>query len=201
MPQARRMVQSPPYPSLPQAFKSLVREKGFDITEKEAMEAISNAPERRGIGPQPPPTGPGIPKPPVEPVGGGGPPSNEIVRLNPEYPASLRFTKVEGTICGEYGKKWRQLVEIGIKISFQRGIDFHTLNSYLAANLKQGEYSGEGFSPIQGIGISMQGMDANNCAKNLVLLAKKLQCELNLRIRWHGKSPNAGKEGIIHWQP
>ena len=47
----------------------------------------------------------------------------------------------------------------------------------------------------------MQGMDANNAAKNLVLLAKKLRCELNLRIRWYGNSPNAGKQGVIHWQP
>ena len=93
LPQARRLVQSPPYPSLPQAIAGLVKQKGFDLSETEAAELLGRMPE--------PPT----PAPPLPSEGGCAPPklpdpNRGMLSLDPDNPGDLRFTGVEGTIGG-----------------------------------------------------------------------------------------------------
>src|ERR1039458_795180 len=47
LPEARRKISEPPYPSLPVALVSLVCEKGFSITQDEAVRFIKEADERK----------------------------------------------------------------------------------------------------------------------------------------------------------
>jgi hypothetical protein len=47
LPEARRKISEPPYPSLPIALVSLVCEKGFSITQDEAVKFIKEADERK----------------------------------------------------------------------------------------------------------------------------------------------------------
>jgi hypothetical protein len=47
LPEARRKISEPPYPSLPAALVSLVGEKGFSITQDEAVKFIKEADERK----------------------------------------------------------------------------------------------------------------------------------------------------------
>ena len=47
LPEARRKISEPPYPSLPAALVSLVCEKGFSITQDEAVKFIKEADERK----------------------------------------------------------------------------------------------------------------------------------------------------------
>ncbi|HZL13408.1 MAG TPA: type I restriction endonuclease [Verrucomicrobiae bacterium] len=47
LPEARRKISEPPYPSLPDALMSLVREEGFPITQDEAEKFIKEASERK----------------------------------------------------------------------------------------------------------------------------------------------------------
>jgi len=190
LPHAKRIVQSPPYPSLPQAIVKMMEQKGFSISEEKAVELLKQIPTEPPI---PPP--PDRPPQPVTPII----PNEPILPLNPENPGDLRFTRVEGTIGAESGRKWKELVDIGIKLAVQGGYDVRSLNAYLPANIKEGIYTREGYSPVKGLDISVQGMDANKSANTLVLLAKKLNCRLELIVSWYGESPNAGKKGVIRW--
>lgn len=47
LPEARRKISEPPYPSLPAALVSLVGEKGFSITQDDAVKFIKEADERK----------------------------------------------------------------------------------------------------------------------------------------------------------
>ena len=47
LPEARRLLHEPPFPSLPDALASLVRDKGFTVTHEEAVEFIRTAVDRR----------------------------------------------------------------------------------------------------------------------------------------------------------
>jgi len=59
LPQARRLVQAPPYPSLPQAIVGLVKSKGFVLSETEAAELLGRMPELPT--PAPVPSNPPLP--------------------------------------------------------------------------------------------------------------------------------------------
>lgn len=47
LPEARRRISEPPYPNLPDALMSLVRDKGFPITQDEAEKFIKEADKRK----------------------------------------------------------------------------------------------------------------------------------------------------------
>jgi hypothetical protein len=51
LPEARRRISEPPYPSLPDALVSLVCEKGFSVTADEAVKFIKDADERKPSAP------------------------------------------------------------------------------------------------------------------------------------------------------
>ena len=54
LPQARRIIQSPPFPSLPQCLVDLVEEKGFKISIDEATEYIRESQSKKDAVQQPP---------------------------------------------------------------------------------------------------------------------------------------------------
>lgn len=199
--QARRLVQSPPYPSLPQAIAKLVEQKGIVFSESEATELLERMPEPATpvLTPQEPPprAARAVPTHPLKPGASDTPTSS----LNPDNPGDLHFTRVEGTIGGKYARKWKDLVNIGIRLALQSGDDVRTLNARLPANIREGIYTGEGYSPINDLNLSVQGMDANTAATTLVLLAKILGCPLELTVSWYGKSSRAGEQGLIRWPP
>lgn len=192
LPHARRLVQSPPYLTVPQALVNLMKEKGFPISEEEArklLKRLEQTPE-----PSPPP------RPEDDPNRSQH--KKPIVELDPDNPGDLTHAKVEeGTICGERGRNWNDLVRIGIRLAVQKGYDAHFLDSCLPANIKEGIHTTEGYTPIEDLDLSVQGMQANKAVKTLCLLAKKLNCHLELTVSWYGKSPRAGKRGIIRWPP
>jgi len=195
--QARRLVQAPPFPSLPQAILGLVKQKDFVLSEDEAAELLRRMPEAPA---------PVLQQAAAFSTGLATLSSHKsqvskkgIPLLDPENPGDLHHTKVKGTIGKEYGRKWKDLVHIGIRLALQSGHDVRILNSLLPANIKEGVCTGEGYTPVYDLNVSVQGMDANNAAKTLLLLAKKLNCGLELVVSWYGKSPRAGKQGVIQW--
>ena len=197
LPQARQLVQSHPYPSLPQAIVDLMKQKGVPISEKEVTELMDRmsdsrpaaiAPSRSGAAP----VQPSFPK-------SQGVSNTALPLLNPNNPGDLRFTRVEGNIGGKHSRKWNELVNCGIRLALENGVDVRSLNAYLPANIREGTYTGEGYSPIGNLNVSVQGMQANTAEKTLVLLAKRLNCSLELTVSWYGKSPRAGEQAFIRW--
>jgi len=177
LPQAKKMIQEPPYPTLIQSIKILAKQKGVDLGEKEIKEILGN--------------------PPLPPDGPPPPPPPGVGQIDPNNPGDLRFTRVDGTIGEKSARTWKDLVDIGIKLLMQNGYDINRINALFPVNLKEGIYTSEGYSQVGELNISSQGMDANNSAKTLVLIAQKLNCRLKLIVLWYGKSPRAGKQGII----
>jgi hypothetical protein len=201
LPTARRLVQDPPYPSLPQAIAKLIKQqKGYVLSEDKISEILTRVTESKPVN-----------TPYEASLSSVGVALQYATRpeisntatshLNPDNPGDLHFTRVKGKIGEKYGNKWKKLVHIGIGLALQRGEDIHSLNAYLPANIKEGIYTEEGYSPIHGFNVSVGGMDANNSAKTLILLARKLECPLELEVSWYGKSPRAGDQGSICWPP
>jgi len=201
LPQARRLVQVLPYPSLPQAIAKLIKQqKGYAFSEDKIAEILARVAESKPVDTphEPSLSGVGVALPyALRPAVS----NTAISPLNPDNPGDLHFTRVKGTIGGKYGRKWKELIHIGIRLALQRGDDIRSLNAYLPANIKEGIYTDEGYSPIHGLNVSVGGMDANNSAKTLVLLARKLECPLELEVSWFGKSPRAGEQGCIRLSP
>lgn len=200
LPPARRLVQAPPFLSLPQEIAKLIKQKkGYVLSEDKIAQILARISESKPIDTPNEPTlsgvGVALPYAPRTAVS-----NTAISPLDPDNPGDLLFTRVKGTIGGKYGRKWKQLVHIGIGLALQRGDDIRSLNN-LPANFKEGTYTGEGYSPIHGLNVSVQYMNANNSAKTLVLLARRLGCPLELEISWFGKSPRAGERGSIRWSP
>ena len=182
VPQARRLVDVRPYPSLLEAIVGLAKDKGFDLFKDEVADILAQMP------PPPPPPGPPI----TQDLNNGR-------LLKADNLGDLRFTRVEGTIDGKQAKGWKSLVDIAITLAVQSNNDVSTWNAYLPANIKEGCHINEGYTPMKALNLSVQGMNANNSATTLLLIAKKLNYQLELTVSWHGKSPQAGEQDVIRW--
>jgi hypothetical protein len=94
LPEARRRISEPPYPSLPDALMSLVREKDFSITQDEAEKFIKEAAERK------PPIG--VFQPPIKPhISKRG---AENVQRKPQKPGGKIVFVDELLLSGKYTK-------------------------------------------------------------------------------------------------
>ena len=120
--------------------------------------------------------------------------------LDPYNPGDLRFTRVEGSINGIKGRKWKDLIHIGIRLAIEQGHEVRMLNTQLQANVKEGIDNSNGYCPVQDLNVSVQGIQATGAAKTLVQLAKLLECPLELNISWH-KGLHEGEQGIISLGP
>ena len=199
LPQAMRLVQSPPYSSLPQAIMELLKPKGILLSIEEITELLVRTRE---------------PPIPVQPNSkskddsngeasgakiDSGDSGNAARLLNPDDPGDMTFSIVKGTIGGESGKNWKRLVEIGIRLAIERGENINSLNALLPRKIKEGIHIDNGYAPIEDLNLSIQGRMAKEARETLVLLAKKLNCPLELNITWGRKSPRAGEHGLIKW--
>jgi hypothetical protein len=128
--------------------------------------------------------------------------SNEIIKLNTELLSDLSFTKIiDGKFANIPITRWRGLLNVGLKIAFDRGIGIEVLQRELKANLKAGKHAKDGFSNIKGTNISLQGQEANDTANNALKLAKLLNCEIYVLFEWREKGKFPMKQGLVHWKP
>ena len=193
LPHARRLVQEPPYQSLPECLQNLVRQKGFQVTLEDAIAYIKNSIDKKPL--------------PIEGFSSSivpTPPSPSSVvsrRLNPDNPESVKFTKI---LEAEFGEErvtgWNSLLEVGICLALKKGITFNELQNSLSTNLKNGYHNQEGYHPIDRTNVSMQGMNADNSLKNAIILAKMLHVKLLVRFLYE-KGIYVNQEGLIDMEP
>jgi len=192
--EARRKTQIPSYPSLPQAVIELLKPKGITLTSDEVAKIIEKIADKE---PHPGPV------PSTRQIDNSGSPINlgNLIILNPDKLEleDLRWTKVEGNIGGHSGRKWNQLVAMGVKLAFDRGYDARALNAFLPTVVKEGQYNAEGWHHIEGTSLSIIGVEAGKAAVILVKIAKKLNCQLEISVSWGEKSPRAGRSGVLRW--
>ena len=193
MAEARRLVNEPPFPSLPLALVSLVNEKGFILTIDEAVEFIKNIAERK------PPT-PYPPQPPIEPPGPMPPRAKH--RLNPDTPGNLFYTKItEGRFADTNVTNWKELVDCAMRMAFKNGVPYSVLKSI--ANVTERNPGDASFHQIEGTHLWIQGMDANQAWRRSLTLAKKIGAEVQVVFFWRGNEGAAhpGEEGMLRWSP
>ena len=159
LPHARRLVQEPPYPSLPECLQNLVRQKDFQVTLEEAVTYINNSTDKKPL--------------PIEisssntaPIS-QSPSSAVSHRLEPDNPESVKFTKVLEAVFGEKSVTgWNALLEAGIRLALGKGVTLNELQQCLSTKLKNDHHNQGGYHPIDGTNVSMQGMNADNSLKN-----------------------------------
>ncbi|MGD0413053.1 MAG: type I restriction endonuclease [Verrucomicrobiota bacterium] len=199
LPEARRKITEPPYPSLPDALVSLVREKEFSITQEEAIKFIKESAERpKSIGP--PFSPPADPSPASEPNESRT--HGKRRQLNPDYPENLSHTKlIEGRFAGESTPNWRGLVHCAMRKAHENGVPFATLRSI--ANISERNPGDPSFQKIEGTHLWLQGMDSNQAWKRSLTLAKQIRSDIHAVVLWREKEGAAhpGEEAEIQWSP
>jgi hypothetical protein len=186
LPEARRQVHEPPYPSLPDCLTELVRRRGVTITRDEAMSYISAM--AASVQPFSP-----VSKP-VDAPETTGP-------LSADNLGDLRFSRVlEGSFDSVSATRWSELVHVAVRLALERGVGLRELQAKLSANLQEGNLGVRGFALIPGTKISIQGMDSNKAARNLVILARMLRCPMRVRIQFR-EGPFAGQIRVLEWKP
>ena len=201
LPQARKVILEPPYPSLPEALIELVAEEGFTINVEEAQEFIKATANRT-----PPPSQPPLDMPKDVPANKPQPVSGttaETLPFRPDEPPNLSFTKIINATFGTQSPtKWNALVRCAVKAALQKNISIGKLKS-LSIPVQEGQINDNGFHSLSDMNVSVQGVAAGNAWSLALLLAKELNVEITVRFRWREKDGAAypGKEGLLQWKP
>jgi hypothetical protein len=197
LPLARRLIQEPPFPSLPEVLVRLVKERGFTLSSEQAIGHIHGAVEKNDhASPNDKPQKQSVSAPRTEESAG------QFRQISPDDPGDLRFTKVlEGQLGTGRATTWRELLEAGLRQALNQGASIAALRSELTLNIAEGDRTESGFYPITGTPISLQGVDAGKAVRNLVAMARRYRLELFVRVRWGTDSKFAGQEGILKIVP
>ncbi len=198
LPEARRLVNEPPFPSLPGALVSLVGVKGFVLQIEEAVEFIKGAAERKT------PTPYHSPPQVTEIVTGSDRKGSSGGRreLNPENADNLFHTKIiQGHFAGTSVSQWNELVECAMRAAVNSGVPYSFLQNIGSA--KEGNPSDPSFHKIGGTQLWIRGMDANQSWKWSLALAKRVRAEIEVVVLWREKEQAAhpGEEGLLRWSP
>lgn len=99
--------------------------------------------------------------------------------------------------------KWNELVRRAHEIAYERLGDFESLRQVSVANLVKGEKQDEGFRPLNELGFSLQGVDANDAWQIGYGLAKKLAVPIEVWFEWREKegAEHPGVTGVLAWSP
>lgn len=188
LPEAKRAILMPPYPSLPDALVTLVNEEGIQITIEEARKFIKD------FTPTPPIPAPSSPT--SLPVG-------TQKTLDPHHPPNLYFTKIiEAKIENQKADNWNGLLINAIKLALQNNVSITELQD-MSIPIKEGSWNSDGFLPLSGTNVSFQNVDTNRAWNLTFALAKRLKVEVIIKFRWRDKEKAAypGKEGLLYWRP
>lgn len=196
LPEAKRRVQNPPFPSLPQALRDLIQNRGHKLDLDEAQKFIMQAQER------------GTPAAIIRDSHTITPSVQvrtnveDLDRLDPLNPPNLKFTKVVEANFGKLSpKKWSDLARAGVKLGLERGLTAAELARYFP--IKEGRHTTDGFQEVQGTGVSLQGMDAQHSWQKSLSLAQRIRTKIIVRFQWRDKleAAHPGKEGVLFWTP
>lgn len=197
LPLARRMIQEPPFPSLPEVLIRLVKERGFTLSNEQAVAHIHGAVEKNDSSS----TAEKTLKPTTVPTRERER-TGQLTQIHPDDPGDLRFTKIlEGQIGNEKGTDWRKLLEAGLRQALKQGTSLADLLSELTLKIEDGDRTDTGYSPVNGTSVSLQGVDAGKAVRNLVTIARRYRLELHVRVRWGTDSKFAGQEGVLKVVP
>ena len=193
LPQAKREIEDGLI-TLVDALKKIVEKKGFIITDEEALKFIKEhnlKKESTNIVYQEPITE--VSKTILVSS------QNERKDYSDNLP-DLTHTRVESGIIGkENGNNWKKLLDACLRQLINSGLSKEKLREFSRLNIMEGHSKREGFSPINGTMFSLQGVDANKAASELVNLAKHFGLRFEVEFQWRDKPDAAfpNKKGRI----
>jgi len=197
LPEAQRRTAEMPFPALPDALVSVMKERGITVSREEALKFLGTKP------PPPPP-----PPPPDNRIGLITTPEptlrGDVVILDADRPGSLKHTSVsQATFENRPAGNWSALVREGLKAAKEAGYSISDVRTATQCQVEEGVRTDAGFQLIPGTGWSFQGMESNRAWDCALKLAKLMHCHLEARFWWQNKDAAAhpGKEGFIRWLP
>lgn len=110
-------------------------------------------------------------------------------------PPDLTFTKVIGALFNDVVVKpanWSRLLDTAVTYAAKKIGDFDRLRRILTVNVAKGEKTDEGYHYLSAVGLSVQGQDANDAWRCVMMIAKNLKCSVEVSFLWRNK------EGAAH---
>jgi hypothetical protein len=140
---------------------------------------------------------------PKAPVPSNVPAAPSGRQFDPKRPPSLLHTRVHGEFADMPFSTWNEMLRIAHVQSFKKVGSFEELRRITRAQIRKGSYSGEGFKPIDEIGISVQGVDADHAWEYAMRLAIHLKVSIKAEVEWRNKEEAAfpGESGVLAWTP
>lgn len=128
----------------------------------------------------------------------------EAGSLDPFAPPSLTHTKVlSARLNGEALKapSWNGLLDEAVRFAYGRLGHFDGVRRIALMNIVNGVKSDEGYHFLPGIGISVQGQDANDAWRCAVHIAGHLRCPVEVNFVWRNKegAVHPGESGVLRF--
>lgn len=113
-----------------------------------------------------------------------------VRRIDPKNLPSLKHTEVAmAKINGRRidDPNWNKLVKQMIVRALRKKISVEDIRGMCSANVVAGKRNVEGFRPIEGVDASYQNLSSNRACKTILILAKRLNAEVDIGIIWENK--------------
>lgn len=94
-----------------------------------------------------------------------------------------------------------------MQLSHRQALDalgsFEELAKATHARVKMGKDSKNGYKPLMGKNISLQGVDANHAWQHAFRLARHLKVPIRAVVEWrhNEKAAYPGEQAVLEWQP
>jgi hypothetical protein len=126
--------------------------------------------------------------------------------FGPSEAPNLTDTRIVSALFDGVGLEttyWNELVRKVHELIFKRVGNFEALRRISTANIIEGSLTEKGYKPIEGIGFSIQGVDANEAWRITYHLARKLNVPLEIEFEWRTteRAERPGEAARLVWSP
>jgi hypothetical protein len=115
-----------------------------------------------------------------------------IRSFNPNTPPDLTHAKILGVTfagnkLGRSEDNWNGLLNAAVREAFSRAKSAAEFKQLMVVNHVEGVKRDEGYRPLSGTDVSVQGQDANGAWRAACHIAQQLGCDLSVKFAWREK--------------
>jgi len=123
---------------------------------------------------------------------------------DPFRPPPLSFTtKFTATFAGVNAANWNDLLRVAVRNAVAAGQTIRDIKNTATINIQEQEITANGFSPLMGLNLSIQGQSADQAWQNALKLAQSLRQPIEVKFNWsdNKKAAHPGEIGTLQWRP